>query len=241
MTANNLIKKFQNIELSVFFPAFNEEQNIQNTVIKAVKVLEDLGLKKYEILVINDGSKDKTAEKAEELTKINHLIRLINHSQNLGYGEALKTGFKNAKHPWVVFQDSDGQFDFSEVSNLLEQTENADLILGFRLNRADSFLRKFYTFGWKTLAKILLGLSVRDYSCGFKLIKKEVFDAVSPLQASEKVTQIEFLVKAQRIGFRFKEVGVHHFPRKYGTPTGAKIKIVIRSIIDLFKLWGKLR
>lgn len=226
--------------LSVFFPTFNEEKNIEKTVLDAVKVLDSLKLN-YEVLIIDDGSKDKTAAIADKLADKNPKIRSIHHPKNLGYGGALKTGFKNSKYSWVAFADSDGQFDFSEVKPLLEKTDSADLVLGYRLSRADSLMRKIFTFGWAMIAKVLLGLDVKDYSCGFKLIKKEVFEAVQPLEGEEKVTQIELLVKAKKKKFKFAEVGVHHYPRVYGEQTGANIKVVLKSIIDLIKLWWKLK
>ncbi len=225
--------------LSVFFPAYNEEANIEKTIADAKPVLEKLKLQ-WEILVINDGSKDKTAEIVEGLSKKEPRIRLVNHPKNLGYGQALKTGFAEAKYPWVVFADSDGQFDFSEISKFLEKTDEAEFILGYRLNRADPYIRKVLTWGWRTLARILFGLKVKDYSCGFKLIKREAFNSLLPLDAEEKVTQIEFLVKAMKKKYRFAQVGVHHYPRVYGTPTGASFGVLKKSLIDLLKLWRSI-
>lgn len=226
-------------ELSVFFPAVNEEDNIRGTVEQADEVLKKLDIK-YEIIIVDDGSKDQTAQIVRDLAEKNSKIRLISHDKNLGYGSALKTGFKNAKYSWVAFSDSDGQFDFSEITLLLDRSDQADLVLGYRIKRADSFSRKVFTFGWGLIARIFLGLDARDYSCGFKLIKKEVFDSVQPLEGEEKVTQIEFLVKARRMGYKFAEVGVHHFPRQFGIPTGAKLNVVFKSLVDLFKLWWQL-
>src|SRR3989344_5695861 len=226
--------------LSVFFPAVNEEDNIKDTVAKAVEALDKLKID-YEIIVVDDGSTDKTSQLADSLATHNSNVKVIHHNKNLGYGSALKTGFKNAKYPWVAFTDSDGQFDFSEINFLLEKTDEADVVLGYRLKRADSLMRKIYTFGWAMLANVLLHLNVKDYSCGFKLMKKQVFDKVQPLEGEEKVTQIELLVKARRLGYKFAEVGVHHYPRKFGTPTGAKISVVIKSVFDLFKLWWEIK
>lgn len=227
--------------LSVFFPAFNEEENIEKTVKDADEVLKGLELKDYEIIVINDASKDRTGEVVEKMAGETRRIRLVNHNKNLGYGGALKSGFNNSRFSWVAFADSDGQFDFSEIKLLIEKTDEADLILGYRIKRADSLSRSLFTFGWNLLAKILLGLNVRDYSCGFKLIKREVFEKVQPLEGEEKVTQIELLVKAKRLGYRFAEVGVHHYPRRFGKATGAKLNVVLKSLLDLFKLWWKLK
>lgn len=229
--------------LSVFFPAYNEEANIENTVLKAKRVLQEIA-GKWEIIIVNDGSKDKTGDIAKKLSENDKRVRVITHSPNRGYGASLKSGFYNSRYPWIAFTDSDGQFDFSEIKKFIDeqhQTE-ADLVLGYRLRRADSFARKLYAFIWSyLLPRIMFGLKVRDYSCGFKLIRKEAYEKIQPLVGEQKVTQIEMLVKAQRKGFMFAEVGVHHYPREFGKQTGANIKVIFRSIIDLIKLWGKLR
>ncbi len=226
--------------LSVFFPAYNEEQNIALTVEQALKVLKTLGLKNYEVIIVDDGSRDDTGKIADELAVEYPEVKVV-HQKNRGYGGALKTGFENSKYEWVAFADSDGQFDFTDITKFLNEADRGDLIVGYRIKRADSTLRKITTFGWKTIARILMGLNVRDYSCGFKLIKKEVYEAVLPLVGEEKVTQIEMLVKAKRLGFKFVEVGVPHYPRKFGIQTGANLKVVLKSISDLFKLWWKIR
>lgn len=225
--------------LSVFMPAYNEEDSIASTVENAVKVLKTLKID-WELLIINDGSKDKTADVVKDLEKKYPGVKLVNHEKNLGYGHALKTGFKEAKYPWVAFVDSDGQFDFEEIKKLLAETDEADVILGYRLNRADPFQRRIFTWGWKMLAMIMLGLNVRDYSCGFKLIKKKVIEDISPIESEEKVTQIEMLIKAKKKGYKFAEVGVHHYPRTAGVPTGAKMSVVLKSFNDMVKLWQKL-
>lgn len=221
--------------LSVFLPAYNEEDSIASTVENVVKVLKTLDLD-WEVLVINDGSKDKTGEVVKELEKKYPNVKLVNHEINKGYGHALKTGFAKSKYPWVAFVDSDGQFDFMEIKKLIGKTDEADVILGYRLNRADPIQRRVFTWGWKMLAMALLGLNVKDYSCGFKLIKKEVIDEISPIESEEKVTQIEMLIKAKKKGRKFAEVGVHHFPRTAGVPTGANLAVVKKSFTDMLKL-----
>lgn len=225
--------------LSVFLPAFNEEDSIALTVEGVISVLKSLDID-WEVLVINDGSKDKTAQVVKGLEEKYPKVRLVNHEVNKGYGRALKTGFAQAKYPWVAFVDSDGQFDFAEVKKLIEKTDEADVILGYRLNRADPFRRRIFTWGWKMLAFVLLGLNVRDYSCGFKLVKKMVIEDISPIESEEKVTQIEMLIKAKKKGYKFAEVGVHHYARKAGVPTGANLAVVWRSFKDMIKLWQKL-
>lgn len=225
--------------LSVFLPAYNEEDSIKSSVEGVVKVLNDLKID-WEVLVINDGSKDKTAEAVKLLEKKYPNVRLVNHETNKGYGHALKTGFAQAKYPWVGFVDSDGQFDFAEIKKFIEKTDKADVILGYRLNRADPIQRRIFTWGWKMLAMVLLGLNVKDYSCGFKLIKKKVIEDISPIESEEKVTQIEMLIKAKKKGYKFAEVGVHHFPRTAGVATGANMSVVKKSFADMLRLWQKI-
>jgi len=230
-------------ELSVFFPAYNEEKNIAKVVSDARKVLNKIAVK-WEIIIVDDGSKDKTYKIAKMIASKDKRIRVIRHEENRGYGGALKTGFSSANYEWIAFTDADGQFRFSEITKFIEKQNqtNADLVLGIRTNRADPFGRRLATFFWsKLLPRILFGLKVSDYSCGFKMIRKKVYEKVLPLVGEEKVTQIEMLVKAQKLGFKFAEVGVKHYPRKFGRQTGANLKVVLKSIKDLFKLWRKLR
>jgi len=230
-------------ELSVFFPTYNEEKNITKVVGDAKKVLENIA-GKWEIIIVEDGSKDRTPLIADKIAKTDKRVKVIHHKPNRGYGGALKTGFSKAKYEWVAFSDSDGQFDFSEIKKFIkkQKEKDADLVLGIRKERADPFIRKVFTFVWsKVLPRILLGLKVTDYSCGFKMVRKKVYEDVQPLVGEEKVTQIEMLTKAQRVGFKFAEVKVNHYPRKFGKQTGADIKVITKSIRDLLKLCYQLR
>jgi glycosyltransferase involved in cell wall biosynthesis len=227
-------------ELSVFFPAYNEEKNIKNTVTEAKRVLESFA-QDWEIIIVNDGSKDSTEEVVRKLTS-DKRVRLINHKTNLGYGEALKTGFYSSRYEWIATIDADGQFDFSEISKLYQKTDKAEVVIGYRLDRKDSVLRKVFGWGWTLLANILLGISVKDVDCAFKLIKREVIEKIPHLESTRGgMISPELLAKAKKAGFRIAQVGVHHFPRKEGSQTGAKLTVILTSFIDLFKLWNKLR
>lgn len=230
-------------ELSVFFPAYNEEGNLRATVEKAVRVLDDIA-DKWEIIIVNDGSRDSTGELAHELAKENRNIKVITHSPNRGYGAALKSGLYNSKYPWIAFTDADGQFDFGEIAKFIEKQREtgADLVIGYYLDRAVPFYRKINTFMWELVVFILFGLKVRDIDCGFKLISRKVIDGIPKLE-SERGAFIssEFLIKARKNKFKIIEIGVHHYPRKMGKGTGAALNVIIKSFIDLFRLWKKLR
>lgn len=227
--------------LSLFFPAYNEEGNIKNTVEKAIPVLKGVA-SKYELLIIDDGSKDKTGEIADKLAEEYPFIRVIHHHPNQGYGAALKSGFYNSKQEWIVFTDSDGQFDFSEVTRLIEKSGEADIVAGYRINRQDPPIRKLFGFGWTLLSRLLLGVGVRDVDCAFKLVKKEVIDTIPPLQSTRGgMISPELLGRAKKAGFKIVEVGVHHYPRKEGKQTGANLKVIFKSFVDLGKLWWQIK
>ena len=228
-------------ELSLFFPAYNEEGNLKNTVEKAIPVLKKVA-EKYELIIIDDGSKDKTGRIADELAEKYKFIRVIHHSPNQGYGGALKSGFYNSKYEWIVFTDSDGQFDFSEVEKLIEKSNEADMVVGYRINRQDSLTRKIFGWGWTLLANTLLELGVKDIDCAFKLTRKEIIDKIPKLQSTRGgMISPELVGRARKAGFRIVEVGVHHFPRKEGKQTGANLKVIFKSFVDLGKLWWSIK
>ncbi len=228
--------------LSVFFPAYNEEGNIKNTVEKAKKVLQKI-TDKWEIIIVNDGSSDKTEEISQKLVSEDKKIKLITHSPNRGYGAAVKSGLYNAQYDWIAFTDSDGQFDFSEITNFIEKQyeTNADLVVGYYKKRQVSKFKVITSKMWELAVFLLFGLKVHDIDCGFKLISKRVVDKIPKLE-SERGAFIssEFLIKAKKTGFKIVEIPVTHFPRTKGTGTGRNIDVIIKSFIDLFNLWQKL-
>ncbi len=226
--------------ISVFFPAYNEAVNIGLTVEKAVKFLPQIA-RHFEVLVINDGSLDKTASVVESLARRYPQVKLINHPKNLGYGAALKTGFYSCRFPLIAFTDADGQFDIRQLPKFLEKIKSCDLVAGFRIKRADTGIRLLNAKAWGLLMRLFFGVKVRDIDCGFKLVKKEVIDKISPLESEGALISAELLIKTQKAGFQICEVGVDHFPRKYGQQTGANLKVIIKAFRELIKLYPRLK
>lgn len=228
--------------LSVFMPAYNEEKNIGGTLEQVLNVLKPLGISEYEVIVVNDGSKDNTAGVVEEWEKKDSHVRLVNHEKNKGYGEAVKTGFYSAKFDYLVFIDSDGQFDFGDITKLMEKIDTADVVVGYRVNRQDSFMRILNGWGWTQISNILFGLNIRDVDCAFKLFKKKVIETIPHLESTRgAMINPETLARSKKAGFKIAEVGVQHFPRKEGKQTGANLKVILVSFSDLIKLWWKIK
>lgn len=230
-------------ELSVFYPIYNEEKNIRNTVNKTIPVLKKIA-KNWEIILVNDGSKDNTAKVLEEIKKeYPKQISIITHNPNRGYGGALKSGLYNSKYQWIAFTDSDGQFDFAEITNLIkkQQETNADLVAGYYIARQVSKMAILTSKIWELIIFILFGLKVTDIDCAFKLINKKIIDTIPKLESKNGAfISSEFLIKTKRAGFKIVEIGVHHYPRTEGKATGRKLKVIINSFLDLFKFWFKI-
>ncbi len=234
--------KFSVNELSLFFPAYNEEANARKTILDAKKILEKTA-KEWEIIVVNDGSKDKTKEIVENLSNEDSRIKLINHEVNRGYGAAFKTGMYSSKYDWITFTDIDRQFDFSEISKFIEMQKetNSDLVIGYYKKRQVSKFKIITSKMWELVVFVLFGLHVKDIDCGFKLVSKKVLSKIPKLE-SERGAFIssEFLIKSRKAGFKIVEIPVTHYPRVAGKGTGRDLSVIIKSFVDLFRLWKKL-
>lgn len=230
-------------EISVFFPTYNEEGNILRVVDNVKNTLEQVA-GKWEIIIVNDGSKDGTLKIVNEIAKDDKRVRVINHESNMGYGASLKTGFYNSKYDWVCFIDSDGQFDFSEITLFIDKQKetNADLVIGYYKKRRVSLSKRITSKLWEYLVFAMFGLKVHDIDCGFKLISKRVIEAIPTLE-SERGAFIssELLIKAKKGGFKIVEIPVTHYPRLRGEGTGRNLNVIIKSFMDLFRLWKKLK
>jgi glycosyltransferase involved in cell wall biosynthesis len=222
--------------LSIFLPAYNEELIIAKTLGDVLQHAPKIS-SKYEIIVVNDGSTDKTAAIVKKIAKTHPEIRLINHSTNLGYGAAIKTGLYSARYPWICYMDADGQFQFQEIKKFLPLVKSADLIIGYRLKRSDSFYRRFMAKILRFVDWLLFGIVFKDIDCGFKLFKKKVVDQIEPLITQSAITETEFIIKAKRAGFKIEEVGVRHHGRRLGQQTGGNLSTIIKASLEGVKLW----
>ena len=222
-------------ELSLFLPAYNEADNIKKTILDADKVLKKVA-RKYEILVIDDGSTDNTGAIVKSLIKKNKNIRLITHKPNQGYGAAFKSGLYGSRYQLVSFIDSDGQFDYSEITKFIPLLKDNDLVIGYRIKRQDNFLRVLNANLWKLWMWLLFGLWVKDIDCAFKVIKKPVIDNIT-LTTESALTSAEFLIRVRQAGYKLAEVGVHHYPRTAGEQTGANPKVILKAFLQSLRLW----
>lgn len=220
--------------ISIFFPCYNEEQNVERVTLEALKVAHDIS-DDYEIIIVNDGSKDRTGEIAERLARENPEVRVIHHEVNKGYGAALQTGFRNATKDLVFYTDGDGQFKIEEITKLLPLIEEYDIVSGYRIRRRDPFVRKVNAFLWGALVNMLFNINVSDVDSAFKLYKRKIFNDIA-LTSQGALIDTEVLAKARAKGYSITEVGVNHYPRVAGEQTGAKLSVIAKAFVELFKL-----
>jgi len=225
--------------LSVVLPAFNEQYNLRRTVEAARRILPKVA-SQWEIIIVNDGSRDATGRICDTLVAQIPRVRAVHHCGNKGYGAALKSGIMAARYDWIFFSDSDGQFDFAEISRLLDHAGENDIVAGFRKHRNDPFYRALNARGWNILARVSLGVAVRDIDCAFKLFRRRVFEQVQ-IRSVGAMVNTEILCQAFKFGMRIKEVEVTHYPREHGQPSGAKLRVIVKAFRELFRMWWKLR
>lgn len=236
MAKNPQLKK---IAISVFFPCYNDAGSIGLLVEDTNDLLKNY-TEKYEIIVIDDGSRDESRKILKKLAGELPKMRYIFHKENLGYGGALRSGFKAAKYDWVFYTDGDGQYDAKELKKLLAFVRhNVDVIQGYKIKRHDPVYRVWVGIAYQNLSKLLFGLKIRDVDCDFRLIKRSTLERIS-LTHNSGVICVELVKKLQDRGCRFVEVGVNHYPRLYGHSQFFNYKRIFKTLIELLVLWFNL-
>ena len=218
--------------LSVIMPAHNEEVAIAATVHDVVNTLK-AWVPDFEVIVVNDGSKDRTRSIVEEIAASDQHVHLINHPVNRGYGAALASGFEAITKDLVFFMDSDGQFDIADLERFFAFIDEYDAVLGYRIDRQDTWVRKLNAWGWKMLVRLVFGLRVRDIDCAFKLYRAKFFQE-NRLETRGAMINTEILYKFTRAGYTYTQLGVRHLPRRGGRATGAKPAVIVRAFREMF-------
>lgn len=227
--------------LSFFFPAHNEAANIEALVAEALRELPSLA-DEFEIIAVDDGSRDATPEIADRLAAADARVRVVHHEINRGYGAAVRSGLRAARYDLVSFTDGDRQFRVADLARLIErmaQPDKPDVVAGYRLKRADPFIRTAYARAYRLALNIFYRLGVRDVDCAFKLFRRAALDGVR-LESGGAFMSAELLIKLRKRGRRIVEVGVPHYPRTAGSPTGAKPSVIFRAMRDFWRLRVRL-
>jgi glycosyltransferase involved in cell wall biosynthesis len=233
--------------ISAFFPAYNDAGTIASMVVSIDRTLRSLPARHpelsedYEIIVVNDGSRDHTAEVLEELKSRYPRLRVITHQKNRGYGGALRTGFGSATRDLVFYTDGDAQYDPRELERLVaDLRDDVDMVQGYKIQRNDPLERKLIGKMYHSLVNWLFDLRMRDVDCDFRLIRRSMFDRIK-LESDSGIICVELMTKFRQAGGRLTEVPVHHYHRAYGVSQFFNLRRVARVGLDLATLWFRLR
>lgn len=234
-----MLHKMSARSLTVIFPIYNEEKNLQATLTNAMNALCQLKLD-WQMILINDGSEDCSSSLIESYAINSPNIQIDHHSKNRGYGAALRSGFELATKELVFFTDSDGQFDLHDLTKMLPYATDYDMVIGYRAMRNDPWYRKLNSLIGNFLGRILFGIHVRDINCAFKIFRRDFLDRIQT-ESDGALVNTEILAKARKLSCTMMEVPVNHYPRLHGTPTGANPKVIVKTFLEFFRLWRKLR
>lgn len=225
--------------ITAFFPAYNDGGTISSMVIAALITLQKV-TDDYEVIVVNDGSKDYTDEMLEELERVYPQVRIIRHPENRGYGSALRTGFASATKDWIFYTDGDAQYDPRELIDLVQAIRpDTDVVNGFKISRQDPLHRVIIGRLYHHIVSFVFNFRLKDVDCDFRLINRKIFNEVS-LHSSSGTICLEMVKKFQDAGYLFEEVPVHHFHRAYGKSQFFNFRRLLRTGVQLIKLWWEL-
>lgn len=222
-------------------PAYNEEANLPAMIADVVAIMQPR-FTDFEIVVTNDGSKDRTGAVLRELAQQYPQLKPVDHVVNQGYGAAVFTALSNASKDVIFFTDSDRQFKLEEIDRLTPHLPEGDMVVGYRSPRRDPPKRVLFGHGWSSLVTLLFGYTARDIDCAFKLVRREAFERVAPSIVSRGAAfSAEWLVLSKRAGVHIIEVPVSHLPRTAGAQTGARADVIKRAFRELWafrkRLW----
>lgn len=226
-------------KLSLVLPAHNEQDNIEIVIARAIEVLPRF-VDEFEIVVVNDGSKDRTPAIIDEIAANDARVRPQHHPVNKGYGAALTTGFNATTGDYVMFMDADRQFDIADIALLTPFVGRFDIVAGFRMQRNDPFHRRMFAETFNIVVRVLFGVHLRDIDCAFKIFRGGMLRSIQ-LTAPGALINTEIQAKLRRQGATLEQVGVHHYPRVAGSATGGNPRVILRAMRETVFLWWRMR
>lgn len=225
--------------LSIFFPCYNEAENVGTMIEQAVKVGEEYGAD-YEVVVVDDGSRDESGSIIKQWTAKNPRVRLVQHETNKGYGAALRSGLASVTKDLVFLTDGDNQFHLADIEKLFSKIDSCDVVVGFRIARQDKAYRRLNGFLWTRFSKLIFGLPVKDVDCAFKLFRRKALAGLE-LKSDHLLIHAEILAKLKKRGAKVEQIGIPHYPRTAGKASATSPGKLLKSFSELLRLYWQIR
>lgn len=227
------------MSMTIFFPCYNEQENVERVTLAALRAAPKFA-DDFEVIIVNDGSRDRTGEIADRLAAEHPQVRAVHNQPNRGYGGALQRGFREARKNWIFYTDGDGQFDFEEIPRVLPLLERFDIVSCYRQVRADPWHRRMNAWLWGRVVNFIFGFRIRDVDGAFKIYPRSFIDEIE-MKSNSALIDTEMLAKAHYLGYTIGQTGVTHYPRTAGQQTGAKLSTILKTVRELWKLAGEIK
>ncbi|MFO0946059.1 MAG: glycosyltransferase family 2 protein [Planctomycetota bacterium] len=221
--------------ISLFFPVYNDEATIERITTKAITTLEEIA-DRYEIVIVDDGSPDRSGIIAEELAEKYPQVTVVHHAVNKGYGAALQTGFRAAsRYEWICQTDGDDQYDLRELHHLVTLLPYYDAVVTFRRKKIYGYRRILISGVYNWLVRGMFGAPFRDISCGMRLIRRRVLDNVC-VTSDSPFAGAEVMLRAMCKGYRIGEVGISTYPREQGRSSIISVRNIVHTMRDMLRV-----
>jgi glycosyltransferase involved in cell wall biosynthesis len=224
--------------VSLFFPVYRDERTVRVVAHKALRLLRSLGVP-FEVIIVDDGSPDRSGEIADELAREHAEIRVVHHPKNLGYGAAVQSGIAACRHATLCMTDGDDEYEVEDFRKLLKLKDRYDLVITFRYRKIYSGTRIFVSWVYNVLLRFFFRTPFRDVSTGLRLVRREVLEDVE-LESTSPFVGAELAIKAMLKGYRVGEVGIQTFPRSFGSGRSTSIPNILATIRDMWRIYHRV-
>jgi glycosyltransferase involved in cell wall biosynthesis len=224
--------------VSLFFPVYRDEATVERVTRKALRVLDELA-SEHEVIIVDDGSPDRAGQIADQLAAAHPAVSVIHHERNLGYGQALRSGFGAARHEWICFTDGDDEYEVDDLRKLLRLRDRYDLVITFRYAKRYGGWRIFVSYVYNKVLRLLFETRYRDVSSGLKLVKREVVEELELVSTSPFIGA-EIAIKTMLKGFRVGEVGIQTFPREFGKGASTSFRNILATLRDMMRVYRRV-
>ena len=221
------------------FPLYKDSKTVNIMIQRSIKVLKKTK-KKFEIIAIDDGCPEESGLLAKNIAKKIPFIKVHFHKKNLGYGAAIRTGLSKCKNEIIFIIDGDAEYKVEDLPRLLKALDKNDLVITYRIKKKYKTLRIIISWIYNNLLRFLFNIKFKDISTGSRVLRKKLLKNIL-LTSNSPFIGAELAIKSEKAGYKVEEIGIHTFPRTFGTGSSVSMKNIVLTIIDMLILYFKIK